>query len=104
VAVALAIALAASVALGLLGGWPNLRGGESTADRREKVRIASALDAYVDRRGSVNHVTRVELGYLPGRATVETQNRGGHRECVVVVERFGDRIERKDYQLARCDF
>jgi hypothetical protein len=39
IAVVLAIALAASIALGLLGLWPDLR-GESTSDRRERVQIA----------------------------------------------------------------
>jgi hypothetical protein len=103
IAAALAVALAVSIALGLLGLWPDLR-GESTSDRREKVQIASALDAYISRVGSSNHVIRVRLGYLPGRAMVETQDSGGRRRCVVVVERFGDRIERKDYQHAPCDF
>jgi hypothetical protein len=104
VAVVFAAALVASIALGLLGLWPNLRGGESTSDKREKILIASALDAYIIRGGGTDHVVRVKLGYLPGRAMVETQDSGGHHRCVVVAEQYGNRIERKDYQHAPCDF
>jgi hypothetical protein len=103
ITVLLAVALVASITIGLLGIWPDL-GGDSVSDRREKVRIASALDAYVSQRGGSVHVVRVRLGYLSGKAMVEVQDSGGHRRCVVVAERFGDRIERKDYQHAPCDF
>jgi hypothetical protein len=104
VALALAAALAASIALGLLGLWPNLRGGESTSDRREKVAIASAMDDFLDRRHVEARVVRIQLGYLPGHAMVQVQDPGGHHECVVVAERFGHRIEPDDYDHAPCDF
>jgi hypothetical protein len=73
IAVVLAIALAASIALGLLGLWPDLR-GESTSDRRERVQIAEAFDRDIINSGF--HVSRVKLNYLPGKALVEVVKDG----------------------------
>jgi hypothetical protein len=104
VAVVLAVALAASVALGLLGLWPDLQ-GDSVSDRRERVQIAEAFDRDILNSGF--HVSRVKLDYLPGKALVEvvkdghTNNTG---ECAVITENFGHHIEGIDYDRAPCDF
>jgi hypothetical protein len=99
--VLLSIALAASVAVGLLGLWPNAR-GDSIGDRRETVRISAAVNRAF---GQNANVTRIRLNYLPGRALVEVKgsNNGG-RYCFLVVERFGDRVDRKDATRIACDF
>jgi hypothetical protein len=101
----LTLALAASIATGLAGLWPNLRDRSGANDRRERVRIASALDRDV----VINnwHVTRVRLDYLPGKALVEivppehTNNVG---ECLIVAQKFGDRIDDGDWDTTACDF
>jgi hypothetical protein len=97
----LALALAASIALGLLGLWPDLR-GNSLGDRRAKARISSAVDRAL---GQDDNVTRVRLDYLPGRAMVEVQAfNTGRRFCFLVIERFGDRVNREDARRIACDF
>jgi hypothetical protein len=103
--VCLSLALVASVAAGLAGLWPNLRHRSNVNDRRERVRIAEA----VDRDVVINnyHVSRVKLDYIPGKALVEV-TQAGHTnnvgECAVVTENFGDHIEKSDYEKAACDF
>jgi hypothetical protein len=104
VAVVLAIALAASVALGLLGLWPDLRGG-SVSDRRERVQIAAGVD-----RDILNdnwHVSRIKLDNLPGKALVEAVPTGHSNnvgECAVVTENFGRHVEKREIRKAACDF
>jgi hypothetical protein len=105
--VLLAIALAASVAAGLAGLWPNLRGRSSLRDRRERARIAHAVDKLVGAGDSKYHVSRVRLDYLPGRALV-LLTEWGHTEavggCALVAENFGDRVDPIDVQETACDF
>lgn len=64
--VLLSLALAASVAAGLAGLWPNLRDRSNVGDRRERVRIAEAFDRDILNSGF--HVSRVKLDYIPGMA------------------------------------
>jgi hypothetical protein len=50
-------------------------------------------------------VTRVLPNYLPGRALVELQpNDNSRRECYLVAQRFGDRVDGSDLQQVACDF
>jgi hypothetical protein len=100
---ALILALAASVAAGLLGLWPDLRSsGESTADRREKVRIANAVSRHLNEGW---YVSGVRLNYLPHRALVEDKAYStGRSECSVVAQDFGDRLDDRDWGLAPCAF
>jgi hypothetical protein len=98
----LTLALAASVAAGLLGLWPDLRGNDSTADRREEVRIAGAVNGFIN---SGWYVSRVRLDYLPHRALVENKAYStGRSACSVVAQNFGDRLDRGDLVRAPCDF
>jgi hypothetical protein len=99
----LTLALAASVATGLLGLWPDLHGsGESTADRHEKVRIASAANDYIKTGWEIS---RVRLNYLPHRALILAEySSGGRPECAVVAQNFGDRLDHGDVAKAPCDF
>jgi hypothetical protein len=100
---ALMLALAASVAAGLLGLWPDVSSGESTADRHEKVRIAGAVDNFMDDDNW--YVSRVRLNYLPHRALVELKAYStGRSECTVAAQNFGDRFDREDWYRAPCDF
>jgi hypothetical protein len=96
------LALAASVAAGLLDLWPDLRGNDSTADRREKVRIAGAVNDFLN---SGWYVSRVRLNYLPHRALVQDKAYStGRSECLVVAQNFGDRLDDGDWVKAPCDF
>jgi hypothetical protein len=96
-------ALAASVALGLLGLWPDLR-GNSVGDRRERARISSAFDAFLTESGSGTTVTRIRLHYLPSHALVELESTGNRHVCVLIAEDFGDVVGANDYKLTACDF
>jgi hypothetical protein len=103
--VGLILALAASIATGLAGLWPNLRDRSSVNDRRERVRIAAAVDRDIVEGNA--HVSRVLLDCIRGKALVQvtpdghTSNVG---ECAVVAENFGDHIDPVDYDQAACDF
>ncbi|SRR6266511_908043 len=103
--VLLTVALAASIAAGLVGLWPDLRDRSNVDERRERVRIASAVDRDIV-QGDY-HVSRVLLDYLPGKALVEVTE-SGHTgnvgECAVVAEHFGDVIDHNDYEPTACDF
>lgn len=99
--VLLSLALVASIAAGLLGLWPDLR-GDSTSNRREEVRIAAAVNRAFGQRANV---TRVRLDYLPGRALVEVQaSDSGDRFCYVISQEFGDRVTQQETTRAACDF
>ena len=93
--IVLAVALAASAAVGLLGLWPNLRSSNTEkaarAERQEKVRIADAVGAYMT-GWQVSHVT---LDYLPHYDLVRIKS-DQFDECVRVPKDFGDRIEARD--------
>lgn len=106
--VVLAVALAASVAAGLLGLWPDLRSsGDSTADRREKVRIADGWTRRIHKFGDEDnlYVSRVQLGYLPHRALVSLKYFStGRTICLVTAEDFGDRVDNGDFERAPCDY
>jgi type II secretory pathway component PulK len=97
--VLLAVALAASVAAGLLGLWPDLRErGNPQANRREEARIVSALRS--SRAVSPQAVvTRVRVDYLPGRDLVQFE--GG--ECVLVAKDFGSSVDHNDLQVTVCN-
>jgi hypothetical protein len=103
--IVLSIALVASIAAGFAGLWPNLRDRSSVNDRRERVRIAEALDR--DRISHGYHVSRVKLDYIPGKALVEVTEIGHTDdvgECAVVNENFGDHMDSIDIHKAACDF
>jgi hypothetical protein len=102
----LSAALAASIALGLFGLWPDLRGGQSVGDRRETIRLSSAFDDLLARKGGSDwHVTRVRLDYVPRRAMLELQRYStGRRACAVVSEDFGDVLDGQDVDYTACDF
>ena len=97
--VGLVAALVASIAVGLLGFWPDLR-GESTSDRREKVRIATAFTDV----NSAFLPSRIQLGYLPHWALVEAHVLGhGQSICYLVAKDFGYRIDDADIKFTSCD-
>jgi hypothetical protein len=99
--VLLAVPLAASIAAGLLGLWPDLR-SDSTGNRRDEVRISAAVNRAFGKRADV---TRVRVDYLPGRALVEVRSSdNGSLFCYLVVERFGQRVDRRDATRVACDF
>lgn len=100
--VLLTAALAASIAAGLLGLWPDLR-NSSTSDRRARARIAAAVDDFLG-SGDLN-VTQVRLDYLPHRALIEVQEvSSGHYNCALVAEDFGAVVGKDDLSNAPCDF
>jgi hypothetical protein len=101
----LVLALAASVTIGLLGLWPDLHGSDSTTDRHEQVRIASAADTFLNKDASNWYVSRVRLNYLPHRALVEDKAYStGRGVCYVVAQNFGNRFDDGDWDRAPCDF
>ena len=101
-ALVLLVALVASVAVGLLGWWPDLH-GSSVSGRREKTRIAVAVNDFMG--GSDWHVTDVRLAYLPHRALLELQKySNGRRSCALVPEDFGNVVDANDVQITACDF
>jgi hypothetical protein len=103
--VALGLALAASIVVGLLGLWPSVHGA-SLADRREKARIAAAVDDNLDRQRVGGWLaSRVRLGYVPHRAIVEVQAlKTGRRFCMLVAQDFGRQVDPEDVRLSACDF
>jgi hypothetical protein len=107
VIVLLALALAASVAAGLTGLWPNLRDRGSMGERRERTRIASAFDEYLHGRGKDSHVIRVRLDYVTGQALVQATEYGHTANvgyCVLVAEHYGAVLDRGDWKEIACDF
>lgn len=99
----LIVALSVSVALGLLGLWPNLR-NDSTGDRRQRTELASTIQEYVGDRGGSAVVTRIRLDYLPGLALVELKASGSPSACATVSEDYGQVFDRSDFKLTACDF
>jgi hypothetical protein len=102
--IAALIAVAASVAAGVLGLWPDVvHGGDSTADRHEKVRLAGAINHYI--KDDNWYVSRVRLNYLPHRALIQLKAYStGRSDCAVAAQNFGDRFDREDWVGAPCDF
>jgi hypothetical protein len=100
--VVLVLVLAASVVAGLLDLWPNLHRSDTTADRHEKVRIASIATREL---GNSNwYVYSVRLNYLPHRALVQWKAYStGRSDCMVVSQDFGDRFDGEDFDRAPCD-
>ena len=108
VIVLLAVALAASIAAGLTGLWPNLRDRGSTRERHERTLIASAFNEFLDDEGrDQQHVIRVRLDYLPGQALVQATEYGHTANvgyCVLVRQNYGAVMDRGDYKEIACDF
>jgi hypothetical protein len=91
--------VSASVAAGVLGLWPDLRStNDATAERSEKVRVATAVGGYM----SGWEVTHVRLNYLPHRALVRIKT-SAFDECVLAAQDYGDHFDGGDLDIVPCN-